>query len=313
MRFHRLDLNLLVALDALLTYQNVTRASERLCLSQSAMSGCLARLRAHFGDELIVQAGRRMVLTPLGQNLAHPLRELLTNTETLITAKPAFDPASSDRTFVVIMSDYAAQVLMVGALQRIAREAPRVKVTIDRLTESNLENFQRGENEMLLIAEQGAVPNWERDYIFEDDYVCVAWAGNKKIGRSLSLEQYLSMPHVVAKFPFGKLSTHDERHLERLGYQRNLAVTTPNFTLLPLCVIGTDRIATVHARLAKQYAHYLPLRILPSPIKFPALREVLQWQPHLASDPALHWFRELLKRSAREIEPVGRRQRAIAA
>ena len=92
MRFHRLDLNLLVALDALLTYQNVTRASERLCLSQSAMSGCLARLRAHFGDELIVQAGRRMVLTPLGQNLAHPLRELLTKTETLITAKPAFDP-----------------------------------------------------------------------------------------------------------------------------------------------------------------------------------------------------------------------------
>ena len=90
---------------------------------------------------------------------------------------------------------------MVGALQRIAREAPRVKVTIDRLTESNLENFQRGENEMLLIAEQGAVPNWERDYIFEDDYVCVAWAGNKKIGRSLSLEQYLSMRYVVAKFP----------------------------------------------------------------------------------------------------------------
>ena len=121
------------------------------------------------------------------------------------------------------------------------------------------------------------------------------------------------MPHVVAQFPFGKLSTHDERHLERLGYQRNLAVTTPNFTLLPLCVIGTDRIATVHARLAKQYAHYLPLRILASPIKFPVLREVLQWQPHLASDPALHWFRELLKRSALEIEPIGRRQRAIAA
>ena len=313
MRFHKLDLNLLVALDALLTYQNVTRASERLCLSQSAMSGCLARLRAHFADELIVQVGRCMVLTPLGQSIAPQLRELLTRTETLITAKPAFDPASSDRRFDIIMSDYAAQVLMVGALQRIAREAPRVKVSIDRMTEPNVESFQRGENEMLLIAEEAAVPNLERDYIFDDEYVCVAWKGNKKVGRALSLDRYLSMPHAIAKFPFGRLSTHDQQHLHRLGYERNTVVETPNFTLLPLFVVGTDRIATVQFRLAKQYAQYLPLKILPSPIKFPVLREVLQWQSHLASDPALHWLRDVLKQSARKIGAWRTPQGAIAA
>jgi DNA-binding transcriptional LysR family regulator len=313
MRYHKLDLNLLVALDALLTLQNVTRASERLCLSQSAMSGCLARLRAHFADELIVPIGRRMVLTPLGQSIAPQVRELLTRTEALITAKPRFDPTSSDRRFVIIVSDYAAQVLMVGALQRIAREAPRITVTIERMNEPNVESFQRGEHEMLLIAEDGAVPNWERDYIFDDDYVCVAWSENKDIGRTLTLDQYLAMPHVAAQFPYGRLSTHDERHLERLGYRRNVVVATLNFAQLPLFVIGTDRIATVHLRLAKQYAQYLPLRILPSPVKFPVLREVLQWQPRLASDPALHWFRETLKRSARKIEPSGRRHKAIAA
>jgi LysR family nod box-dependent transcriptional activator len=303
-RFHRLDLNLLVALDALLTHRHVTRAAERLCLSQSAMSGSLARLRVHFKDDLIVQVGRKMILTPLGETIARPLRELLAQTESLINTAPRFDPASSDRTFTIIMSDYAAQVLMVRVLQSIAREAPNVRVTIDRLTEENLENFRRGEHELLLIAEQGSVENCERDHIFDDDYVCVVWSGNKNIGRSITVEQYLSMPHVVAQFPYGRLNTHDEQHLQRTGLKRNIAVTTPTFTLVPLFVIGTDRIATVHSRLALQCAQYLPLKVLPSPVKFPLLREVLQWQPHIAADPAVAWLRDLLKRTAADIDPI---------
>lgn len=307
MRFHKLDLNLLVALDTLLTHRHVTRAAERLCLSQSAMSGSLARLRTHFKDELIVQVGRKMVLTPLGESLALPLRDLLARTEILISSSPKFDPASSDRTFVIIMSDYAAQVLMMRVLQSIAREAPNVRVTIDRLTEDNLENFKRGEHELLLIAEQGSVDSCERAHIFEDDYVCVAWSGNKDVERTITTEQYLSMPHVVAQFPYGRLNTHDEQYLQRIGLKRNVAVTTPTFTLVPLFVIGTDRIATVHSRLAFQCAQYLPLKILPSPIKIPVLREVLQWQPHLATDPALHWLRDLLRRTAADIEPLDKK------
>jgi LysR family nod box-dependent transcriptional activator len=115
------------------------------------------------------------------------------------------------------------------------------------------------------------------------------------------------MPHVVAQFPYGRLNTHDEQHLQRIGMKRNVVVTTPTFTLVPLFVIGTDRIATVHSRLAFQCAQYLPLKILPSPVKFPRLREVLQWQSHLATDPALHWLRDLLKRTAEEIEPLDRK------
>jgi LysR family nod box-dependent transcriptional activator len=306
-RFHKLDLNLLVALDALLTHRHVTRAAERLCLSQSAMSGSLSRLRAHFKDDLIVQIGRKMVLTPLGESIAQPLRDLLAQTETLINSTPRFDPASSDRTFVIIMSDYAAQVLMMRVLQSVAREAPNVKVSIDRLTEDNLENFKRGDHELLLIAEQGSVTTCERDHIFDDDYVCVVWSGNKNVGRTITTEQYLSMPHVVAQFPYGRLNTHDEQHLQRIGMKRNVVVTTPTFTLVPLFVIGTDRIATVHSRLAFQCAQYLPLKILPSPVKFPRLREVLQWQSHLATDPALHWLRDLLKRTAEDIEPLDRK------
>src|SRR5690242_17340543 len=101
MRFRHLDMNLLVALDAILTYQNVTRASERLCLSQSATSGILSRLREHFEDELLVRNGRRMALTPLAQELAMPLRAILSDTEKLLSMKSAFDPATSDRQFTI--------------------------------------------------------------------------------------------------------------------------------------------------------------------------------------------------------------------
>jgi DNA-binding transcriptional LysR family regulator len=242
-----------------------------------------------------------------------PLRELLAETEALVTAKPSFDPSRSERSFSIITSDYAAQVLMPKVLQRLAGEAPRVKVTIDVLTEESVENFEHGDTELLLIAEQFAAKTCDRDHIFDDEYVCVAWQGNKGVGRSLSIRQYLSMPHAVVRFPRGRQNTHDQRHLDRLGYQRNVAVTTPTFTLLPFFVIGTDRIATVHARLARQCAEYLPLRVVPSPVRFPVLREVLQWQPHLASDPALHWFREVVKRAAQDIAPLGRKHGRAAA
>ena len=107
MRFHRLDLNLLVALDALLTTQNVTRAAERLCLSQSAMSGCLARLRAHFEDELIVPVGRRMVLTPLGSGLVRPLRELTHPQEVVVNDGSVLESDLSNNRFKLQSPDPA--------------------------------------------------------------------------------------------------------------------------------------------------------------------------------------------------------------
>jgi LysR family transcriptional regulator, nod-box dependent transcriptional activator len=128
MRFHGLDLNLLVALDALLTHQNVTRAAEQLNLSQSALSGALARLREHFDDELVVPIGRRMEPTPLARTLAEPLHEILLKTKSLVTATPTFDPQTSNRRISIIASDYSTEVFLLDLLTDIAREAPGVKI-----------------------------------------------------------------------------------------------------------------------------------------------------------------------------------------
>ncbi len=130
MNFRGLDLNLLVAMDALLTERSTTRAGERVYLSQSAMSGALGRLRAFFDDELLIQVGQRMVLTPLAEDLVNPVREALLAIEKVVNKDQVFDPGTSSRRFRIMMSDYAAVVLMTRAMPAIQQMAPNVAIEL---------------------------------------------------------------------------------------------------------------------------------------------------------------------------------------
>jgi DNA-binding transcriptional LysR family regulator len=299
MRFHGLDLNLLVALDALLTYQNVTRAAEQLNLSQSALSGALARLRDHFDDELVVSIGRRMEPTPLARTLAEPLHEILLKTNSLVTATPTFDPLTSNRRISIIASDYSTEILMLDLLTDIAREAPGIKVALEEHTTETFERFNRGEINFRIIPKCFAFEGHPHERLFDEKYVCVAWKENKQIGDMLTLEQYQSLQHVV-RYSRGALqTTFDQQFLDQAGLALNVSVTLPAFTLVPRAVVGTQRVATVHARLAELYARSLPIRILAPPVAFPTLTEVLEWHYHEEDDPGLAWFRKIvLKRAA---------------
>src|SRR6185437_4599317 len=130
MHFRNLDLNLLVALDALLLERNITLAGKRVHLSQSAMSGALSRLREYFGDELLTQIGRKMIPTPLGESLAVPVKKVLLEIRATVAAQPTFDPGTANRTFRLMMSDYVSTVLMSTALPVIERLAPHVNIEI---------------------------------------------------------------------------------------------------------------------------------------------------------------------------------------
>jgi LysR family nod box-dependent transcriptional activator len=172
MRFHGLDLNLLVALDALLTHQNVTRAAEQLNLSQSALSGALARLREHFDDELVVPIGRRMEPTPLARTLAEPLHDILLKTKSLVTTTANFDPQTSNRRISIIASDYSTEVFMLDLLTDIAREAPGVKVTLEEHTSETFERFNRGEINLRIIPKCFAFEGHPHERLFDEKYVC---------------------------------------------------------------------------------------------------------------------------------------------
>lgn len=295
MRFERLDLNLLVALDALIDECNVSAAAERLCLSQSAMSGALGRLREFFDDELLVNAGRKMVPTPRAEALAGPVRGVLLQIKATITTKPCFDPTTSERKVTIVASDYAIAVMLSGALQEISRVAPDITVELSQLDDRPAEHLERREIDLLITLDHVLSENHPKSRFFEDEYVVIGWSGNTEIQEKLDRTLYFGLGHVSVQFGKARLPAFEEYFLQTQQVRRRIEVVAPSFTAVPGLVVGTNRIATVQRRLAEQAASYLPLTIHASPIEIPPIRQSIQWHRSSSQDLALRWFVDQLK------------------
>ena len=311
MRFNRLDLNLLVALDALLSEKSITRASRRLNLSQSATSGVLARLRDYFKDDLLMPVGRNLILTPLAVSLIEPVRDVLLQIQRTIEIKPEFDPATAVREFRIVASDFVSTVLLGELGRRIAMEAPGISLDISLSSSTFSERLERGEVELIILPGKYMSESKPTEMLFEETYTCIVWTGNELVGDTLTLENYMALGHVSSRF--GTAQTSFEEHfLKDNGYDRRIEVSTPNFTSLPHFVIGTNRIATMHTRLARMLACYYPIRLIEPPIAFPKIEMCMQWNPFLENDPSHQWLRRLLAEVARA-EPGGQDLAAAGA
>ena len=312
MNLQGFDLNLLVALDALLTERNVTRAGRRMNLSQSAMSGALGRLRGVFRDELLVVVGRRMILTPLAQDLVQPLRDVLMQVQSTVANKPRFDPGSSERHFSIAVSDYVMSVLIVDLLRHVKVEAPKITFDFRPLGRRAMEDLDGGELDFLIAPEYLSTVH-PTQVLFEDSHTCLAWSRNRHVGSSISLDEYLRLGHVIVRVGERGSVNHDENVLRRLNHKRTVEVVTPAFDLAPQLVVGTDRIATVPTRLACKYAQFLPLKLLPLPINVPPIIEKLQWHRVHSQDPDHIWLRAQLSDSVTRVsghQPASIRQAA---
>jgi len=294
MRFKHLDLNLLVALDVLLEEQNITRAAARLHMTQSATSGVLGRLRTYFEDDLLVQVGRKMMPTPLAKELEIPVREVLLKIQTSITAKPVHDISESKRHFRIMASDYLISVVFAEVIQAVNREAPQITFELMSPGETAVEMLMRGEVDLMIAPEHFIVKDHPSQLLFDEQHVCVVCADNQKIGDRLTLEQYLEMGHVGVAFGRNRTLGIEEWFMSQYGCKRRLEVLTHDFNTLPQLVIGTERVATMHNRLAQLYARSLPLRILPPPVELPTMQEYMSWHRSLDRDPMLRWLREKL-------------------
>lgn len=301
MRFKGLDLNLLVALDALLSRRSITQAAEAVFLSQSGMSGALARLREYFEDELLVLVGRSLVLTPLAETLAGPVREILLSIESNLITRPGFDPATDDRLYTLLVSELTLILLMPAVTQRLAREAPNAKLNVVSQSERTSESLERGDADLIIIPEQYLVPEHPAEKLHEEHYDCLVWTGNEHIGETLSLEQYLDTGHIAVQMGPGRIAAVDGWFLERHGVSRRVELITSSLIAPPALVIGTQRIATVHRRLAALSARYLPVRVLPAPIEIPALNQMVQWHKRRDNDPGLAWIRRVLAEEAAKL------------
>ena len=296
MDLHLFDLNLLVALDALLTERNVTRAGNRLNLSQSAMSGALARLRHYFHDDLLVPIGRQMVLTPVAEGLVEPVRDILLQIRGTLGSKPRFDPSSATRHLSLAVSDYVTEILMADVLRTARCEAPHITFELRPVGRRAGEDLESGELDFLIAPEGYVLSTQPTEVLFEDTFTCVVWAGNKTVGKTITLEQYLELGHVAVNVAANEPpSNYDEQFLRRSNFKRRVEVSVPTFSLAPQLVVGTDRVTTITTRLAAECAEILPLRLLPMPVAMPPMVEMLQWHKVHEYDPAHHWFRGLLR------------------
>jgi len=312
-----LDLNLLVALDALFAERSVSRAGERLHLSQPATSGALARLREVFRDPLLVPVGRKMVLTPVAESLIEPVRDFLLHAEAILNNDPVFDPATSTRKFRLLLSDYVETILMAEALPRIELAAPGIRFEFVSNTDGGFDALERGEIDLSIAPSIRHASAHPSEALFEDEFACVVWSGNPRLKDSISLEQYLDLGHVVVRFGrHQELTTFDEWFLERFGYERRIEIVTTAFNLVPQLIVGTTRIAALQRRLAVYYQRYLPLKLLKPPFEIPLLEESMQWHKSRDRDPGTIWLRSTLKsvlprvRNIGPVKPVPRVQNA---
>jgi LysR family transcriptional regulator, nod-box dependent transcriptional activator len=297
MRFNRLDLNLLVALDALLTECSITKAAQRLNLSQSATSNALARLREYFDDDLLVQVGRRMEATPRAQSLQEAVRDVLLRVDSTIAMQPEFEPAASERSFRIFASDYT-QLVFVPHLLALAGEE-RCTARFEFLPQVNnpQRSLERGEADLLIIPRGFLSPDHPQELLYTEEFVCVLWRGSALARAELSFERYLGAGHVVMQ-PQGSVGESFEAwFVKRYGVTRRVAVTSYGFAALPAMVAGTELIATVHARLARALQPAWPIEIRPPPLPITAMEQGVQWHKYRSQDPGLVWLRGLLRRA----------------
>ena len=310
MRYRRLDLNLLVALDALLSECSVSRAAERLCLGQSAASSALGRLREHFNDPLLVQVGRRLEPTALGLELLPKVREALALTRDIVDSPVGFDPATCTRQFTLVASDYVVGVLLPAVSLELARVAPGVRLSLRDLPAprdgdvvSEALDYRR--SDAVIVPQRRLNPAYPHVPLLNDELCCIVCAGQAQFAEGLSLASYCAAEHVVREFSDGRNLAMDAVHLQELGVQRRVAVAVESFALIPEFVMGTARIATVFRRQAQGFSRRYPLWIHPAPLAFPAATQVLQWHPYQEHDPAMRWLRRLLVEQAAMLDQPG--------
>ncbi|MBQ0928368.1 LysR family transcriptional regulator [Saccharopolyspora endophytica] len=296
MNLGQVDLNLLVVLDALLREQNVTRAAERLHMSQPATSTALARLRKLLGDPLLVKQGRYLRLTPRGEALVEPVREVLGTIEQHIVAPPDFDPAHDERTFNLASSDYVGVVIMRPLLERVNGLMANVRLEMGALSGDAARMIERDEIDLVILpevlAESMVAGSCSSAPVVRDRYVGAVWSQHPLAGGSLPLDALTRYPYLAYAPPNG-CSLMDE-DIERAGVTPRVEVTSVNFITMPFLMAGTDLVTIIPESLGKQLAPAAGIELLEPEFPLRPVRESAYWHSRRDADPAHRWLREQL-------------------
>ena len=293
----RFDLNLLVALDAMLTERNVTRAAARDGLGQSAMSHNLARLRTVFGDELLTRGPEGMRPTPRALALVDPVRIALAQIEAMVARDDSFDPRTAERLFRIGLPDSVEVLIGPALLAHLCEHAPGIRLRL--YSTDRLQIFDELDADHLDLAVGVRVypegqTHHKRRLLATDSYLCMFNAARVGLTPPISLEDYVRLPHVLTSLRQGERGVADEA-LAQLGLERTVALTTPRFVAVPFLVAGAPVVTTMHAKLARFFAATLGLSLSPAPVELPDVSISLLWHASYDHDPAHLWLRRTIE------------------
>ncbi|HEU4347652.1 MAG TPA: LysR family transcriptional regulator [Actinoplanes sp.] len=288
-----LDLNLIVSLDALLQERSVSKAAARLGLSQPALSASLARLRRHFGDELLARAGNRYELTPLAVQLVDVTSSAMASVVRVFASAAQFDPASANREFTVIMSDYATTVLGPALAELIREQAPGVRLHVQQLAthvvDTATETLRAADG---LVMPPGILSDLPHRRLFTDDWVCMIGVDTPIDGDELTLDELGRLPMVMS-YQTATSFTPVAKQLEMLGVVVNMQMVVESFVALPFLVAAVRGVGLIQKRLAGRLASAAEVRVVPCPFEPVPLVEALWWHPMYTRDAGHRWLRDL--------------------
>lgn len=296
MRYRGLDLNLLIALEALLNDRSVSLAALRVNRSQSAMSGSLARLREHFQDEILISTGHRMTLTAFGESIVEPIRDLMNHIQRTVEVTGTFDPATSNRLFTLCVSDYLIQFIMPDIARKVAELSPGTILDLIPATRTSYELLESRKVDLLVAASFSASDAYPFETLQQNDHAVLGWSGNPGLqNEQLTEEEFFRLGRVAGRFGARRMFSVAETHVQRIGGRQQIEVMVHSVEAIPSFLIGTNRIALMHRTIAEAFAELQPLVVRDPPFEFPLHSIVLQNHPNRSGDAGLEWLKELIR------------------
>lgn len=300
MDFHGIDLNLLVAFDALMNERNVTRAAIQVGVSQPAMSAALSRLRTLLGDPLFQRSADGLLPTPRARDLAAPIAQALRQIEAAMVSQPAFQPETAALTFKLGLQDYPTMVLLPALLEALQQTMPGASLNVHAFNdrEAAVDLLDAG----MIDAAIGVAPANTDGRImtrplFRDEFVTIVSGDRFAAGRAMDLETYLDMQHVLVS-PEGQLHGLVDQALAQQGLKRKLALTLPQVFAVPAIVARTNMTATILKRVALHAQASHGLLLFPPPLTLPEMMFHLIWHRRSDTHPAQLWFREFIAKQS---------------
>lgn len=287
-----LDLNLLKALDALLDERSVTRAAERLSLTQPAVSGMLTRLRECFDDPLFTRTQRGIVPTLRALELALPVKNILTEVSALLQPKQ-FDPATAEMTINIAATDYALRAVIVPFMAALRQLAPGIRVAVLPVNNEQLAlQFERGSVDIALVTPDTAPPELHARALYAEEYVCLMRDDHPLANqKTLTLDDFCAQDHALVSYLGGSFHGVTDAALNAMGRSRRVTLSVCSFLVLPEILRVSDLISVVPRRLA---LNHVGLKVFAPPLEIQGFSKTVAWHERTHRDAGHRWLRELL-------------------